>query len=239
MSYAQVHNWDNLLLAYCKAARGKRGVPGTAAFEHRLEDYLFLLEDELASKRYRPGPYVSFTIHDPKTRRISAAPFRDALLRANLVRVTGALRGFSLALVQVSATPATRGVPQSSPPSRADRTHRHTAMAHSASCGPRQGPVPEEPNESSEVCGKSAAPDCADRNDAHRTELIPRDTSGPGYETPRPFTCCTSASRDEPGRSNRHNPRREAAAWCRSTSGRAFRRHRHRHRPARSEDAPR
>ena len=87
MLYAQVHNWDNLLLAYCKAARGKRGVPGTAAFEHRLEDYLFLLEDELASKRYRPGPYVSFTIHDPKTRRISAAPFRDRVVHHALCNV--------------------------------------------------------------------------------------------------------------------------------------------------------
>lgn len=35
--YTQLHSWDNLLLAYRKAAKGKRGQPNVAAFEHRLE----------------------------------------------------------------------------------------------------------------------------------------------------------------------------------------------------------
>ena len=31
--YPQVYDWDNLLLAYRKASKGKRGNPAVAAFE--------------------------------------------------------------------------------------------------------------------------------------------------------------------------------------------------------------
>jgi len=78
--YTQLASWDNLLLAYRQAARGKRGQPNVAAFEHRLEDNLFALREELLSHRYRPGPYTSFTIQEPKRRLISAAPFRDRVV---------------------------------------------------------------------------------------------------------------------------------------------------------------
>ena len=78
--YDQICSWDNLLLAYRRASRGKRGHPNVAAFEHRLEDNLLKLEQELAAQTYRPGSYVSFTIHEPKRRLISAAPFRDRVV---------------------------------------------------------------------------------------------------------------------------------------------------------------
>ena len=73
-------SWDNLLLAYQKAAKGKRGHANVAAFEHRLEDHLLELQAELQAKTYRPGPYASFHIHEPKHRLISAAPFRDRVV---------------------------------------------------------------------------------------------------------------------------------------------------------------
>lgn len=73
-------SWSNLLLAYRKAAKGKRGLPNVAAFEHRLEENLICLQRELQSQTYRPGPYVNFYIHDPKRRLISAAPFRDRVV---------------------------------------------------------------------------------------------------------------------------------------------------------------
>ena len=75
--YLQLCSWDNLLLAYRRASKGKRGHPNVAAFEHRLEDNLLALQGELQSFTYRPGPYHSFYIHEPKRRLISAAPFRD------------------------------------------------------------------------------------------------------------------------------------------------------------------
>ncbi|MEW5989486.1 MAG: reverse transcriptase domain-containing protein, partial [Chloroflexota bacterium] len=79
--------WDNLLLAYRKAAKGKRGQPNVAAFEYRLEDNLIQLQADLRAGTYRPGPYTSFYIHEPKQRLISAAPFRDRVVHHALCNV--------------------------------------------------------------------------------------------------------------------------------------------------------
>jgi len=78
--YRQIVDWSNLLLAYRKASRGKRGKPSAAGFEHQLADRLIGLQGELESQTYQPGDYVHFMIHDPKHRKISAAPFRDRVV---------------------------------------------------------------------------------------------------------------------------------------------------------------
>ena len=78
--YHELSSWDNLFLAYQKASKGKRGKANVAAFEHRLEDNLLTLQAELRSQTYQPGAYVHFTIHEPKHRLISAAPFRDRVV---------------------------------------------------------------------------------------------------------------------------------------------------------------
>jgi len=75
--YASITAWENLLSAYRKAARGKRGKASTAQFEHQIADKLLALQQALTTHTYRPGRYVNFVIHDPKLRKISAAPFRD------------------------------------------------------------------------------------------------------------------------------------------------------------------
>ena len=78
--YDQLCSWDNLLLAYQKASKGKRGGSSVALFEHRLEDHLIDIQSELLNHTYAPGRYASFYIHDPKKRLISAAPFRDRVI---------------------------------------------------------------------------------------------------------------------------------------------------------------
>lgn len=78
--YDKLCSWSNLLLAYRRASKGKRGQAGVAAFEYRLEDNLLTLQAELTAQIYRPGPYTSFFIHEPKRRLISAAPFRDRVV---------------------------------------------------------------------------------------------------------------------------------------------------------------
>lgn len=78
--FAAVTTWDNLWLAYSKAARGKRRRGSAAAFEHQVADRLIALQGELRSKTYRPGAYRHFFIHEPKRRKISAAPFRDRVV---------------------------------------------------------------------------------------------------------------------------------------------------------------
>jgi len=85
--YTQLCSWDNLLLAYRKAAKGKRGHPNVAAFEYRLEDNLLELQRELRAQTYQPGRYTSFYIHEPKRRLISAAPFRDRVVHHALCNV--------------------------------------------------------------------------------------------------------------------------------------------------------
>ena len=78
--FEELYSWENLYLAYRLAAKGKRGRVAAAAFEYRLEDNLFDLQHELRDESYRPGPYQSFYIHEPKRRLISAAPFRDRVV---------------------------------------------------------------------------------------------------------------------------------------------------------------
>lgn len=41
----------------------------------------------MREKTYQPGSYTHFLIHDPKTRLISAAPFRDRVVHHALIDV--------------------------------------------------------------------------------------------------------------------------------------------------------
>jgi RNA-directed DNA polymerase len=87
LSLEAIACWENLTVAYLKASKGKRGRPEVARFEHRLEDNLVVLRRELLEGSYRPGPYHSFFIHEPKRRLISAAPFRDRVVHHALCNV--------------------------------------------------------------------------------------------------------------------------------------------------------
>ena len=53
-----------------KARRGKRYRPAVASFEFDLEPQLWTLHHELVAKTYRPGPYHTFEIYEPKRRLI-------------------------------------------------------------------------------------------------------------------------------------------------------------------------
>ncbi len=85
--YASIVAWDNLWLAYRRAAKGKRGGAGVARFEFQVADRLLELQTELSNQTYQPGPYTHFTIHEPKRRKISAAPFRDRVVHHALCNV--------------------------------------------------------------------------------------------------------------------------------------------------------
>lgn len=80
VSLEKVIAWENLLLAWRKAPRGKRGKPGVAGFEHQVADKLLALQSVLRAGTWRPGGYVHFYIHEPKRRLISAAPFEDRVV---------------------------------------------------------------------------------------------------------------------------------------------------------------
>lgn len=82
-----ITGWDNLLLAFRKARRGKRDRAEVAWFACHLEPELLALQEELRSGRYQPGAYRQFTIYDRKPRVISAAPFRDRVVHHAVMNV--------------------------------------------------------------------------------------------------------------------------------------------------------
>lgn len=79
--------FPNLLAASELARRGKRKRADVAQFHFKLESNLWSLHDELREKRYRPSPYYSFEIFDPKHRIISAAPYRDRVVHHAVCRI--------------------------------------------------------------------------------------------------------------------------------------------------------
>ena len=87
VSYEEIYAWPNLLKAWQKAAKGKRGGGSAAAFEYKLTDNLIVLQKELLEGTYQPGSYTHFYIKEPKLRKISAAPFRDRVVHHALCNV--------------------------------------------------------------------------------------------------------------------------------------------------------
>jgi retron-type reverse transcriptase len=83
----QVVGFEALLHAAEEARRGKRFRPAVAAFHFDQERALWKLHEELTTKTYRPGPYRSFFIYEPKKRQISAAPYRDRVVHHALTGV--------------------------------------------------------------------------------------------------------------------------------------------------------
>lgn len=85
--WGRVASLDNLFAAARAAATGKRVRPDVARFLLDLEPEVFQLRRELLSGEYRPGPYRTFVVREPKPRMISAAPFRDRVVHHALTRV--------------------------------------------------------------------------------------------------------------------------------------------------------
>lgn len=70
-----------------RAARGKRGKPGVAAFLAGLERNVLRIEEALQAGTWEPGAYTVMDVTDPKPRRVSAAPFRDRVVHHALCHV--------------------------------------------------------------------------------------------------------------------------------------------------------
>ena len=85
--WPQVTSFANLLGAARAAALGKRSRPDVARFLFNLEPHLLALRGELLNGTYRPGKYETFTVFDPKERRIAKAPFIDRVVHHALTRV--------------------------------------------------------------------------------------------------------------------------------------------------------
>lgn len=73
----EILRWDNLLLAYCKAARGLTKKTAAERYCRNLDDNLRCLRDGLADGSFAFGDYHSFQVRDPKCRTIHAPSFPE------------------------------------------------------------------------------------------------------------------------------------------------------------------
>jgi hypothetical protein len=104
--YPQIHTWENLERAYRLACKGKRSHSPAADFEFNWEGHLLALQAELTAKSYRPGPYHSFYIHEPKKRLISAAPFPDRVVHHALCQIIEPILSAASSLTAMPTAPA-------------------------------------------------------------------------------------------------------------------------------------
>jgi RNA-directed DNA polymerase len=77
----------NLFSVWSEFRKGKRKKRDVAIFEMHLEDNLFRLHEELGSGVFKLDPYQSFSVSDPKPRKIHKATVRDRVLNQAVFRV--------------------------------------------------------------------------------------------------------------------------------------------------------
>lgn len=77
----------NLYAAYLDARRGKRGKISTLEFEKHLGENLCRIYNDLHSGAYRPKPYFTFKVYEPKERLIYAPAFQDIVVQHAIYRI--------------------------------------------------------------------------------------------------------------------------------------------------------
>jgi len=85
--YEKICSWDNLLLAFRKARKGRTKKFYVIEFEKNLKENLMSLQKELVEQTYCPKPLKGFIIRDPKTRTIHASSFRDRIVHHAIVNI--------------------------------------------------------------------------------------------------------------------------------------------------------
>ena len=85
--YPKILEFDNILLAARKAQKGKRFRDNVLDFNYNLETELIKIQKELTDKNYQPGAYRTFHLRSPKSRLISAAPYRDRVVHHALCNI--------------------------------------------------------------------------------------------------------------------------------------------------------
>jgi hypothetical protein len=73
----EILQWDNLLLAYCKAARGLTKKCAANRYSQNLDENLRILRNGLEDGSFAFGDYHSFQVRDPKCRTIHAPSFPE------------------------------------------------------------------------------------------------------------------------------------------------------------------
>lgn len=85
--YSSIAGYDNLRLAFCKAARSKYDRPEVMLFRGNLESNLELMRQQLITRRPDIGHYRFFRVRDPKPRDICAASFPERVLHHAIMNI--------------------------------------------------------------------------------------------------------------------------------------------------------
>ncbi len=78
--YGSIYNYENLLLAWRNAKKGKTKRRYIKRFQRNLKENLLKLQEELVNQTYQPCDLKPFILRDPKTRKISKSAFRDRVV---------------------------------------------------------------------------------------------------------------------------------------------------------------
>lgn len=85
--FERAADFHALCAAARRASRGKGRTQSASSFLFHLETEVLKLQREIQDGSYRPRPYRTFTVADPKPRTISAADFRDRVAHHALCAV--------------------------------------------------------------------------------------------------------------------------------------------------------
>ncbi len=78
---------DNLMLAFCKARRGKQHRQEVIDYSLNVIDNLLALRERLKSESFVVGNYHYFEIYDPKRRKICAASFEERVVHHAIMNI--------------------------------------------------------------------------------------------------------------------------------------------------------
>ena len=85
--YKKLCSYENLMLAFRKAKKGKSKMYYVINFEQDLDNNIKLLQKELIEDTYQPSQLKKFIVRDPKTRTIHASIFKDRIVHHAIVNL--------------------------------------------------------------------------------------------------------------------------------------------------------
>lgn len=79
--FEKIYNFESLYRAYRKARRGKQWKEAAAKFEINMLEALHLLGIMLKEKTYKPAPYHTFFVYEPKKRVVMSNSYKDKVVQ--------------------------------------------------------------------------------------------------------------------------------------------------------------
>ncbi|TGG92547.1 alpha/beta hydrolase [Natronospirillum operosum] len=85
--WLEISSWENLLVAWQSARKGKRFKRDVLSFHQHWEEHLIDIQNRLIWGMWEPTPFASFVIYEPKQRVIEAPRFGDRVVHHALHQV--------------------------------------------------------------------------------------------------------------------------------------------------------